>query len=103
MPNTALARKWLTYEQRPIIFAWVLINIVDTVLTCIALNMGASEMGAAYRMTGSLLYSTILKYLAVLLIAGIVVQIRRLRWLNYFVFGMLFVVSWNLAQIVSNI
>jgi hypothetical protein len=79
-----------------------LLNILDTLLTCVALNMGASELSVSYRLTGSLLFSTALKFLAVALIAGIVIQIQRLPWLNYFSAGMLCVVSWNLAQIACN-
>ena len=98
-----LTKKWLAFEEHPVVIAWLLINIIDTLLTCLALNMGASEIGMCYRLTGSMLASTGLKYLAVFLVAGIVIQIRRLFWLNWFVSGMLFVVSWNLAQIIVNI
>ena len=93
----------LIYHRHAAVTTWVIVNLVDTALTLIALNMGATEMGLCYRMTGSLYVSTAMKYLSVFLIVDILVQMERTRWLNWLIGGMLFVVAWNLAQIIVNL
>jgi hypothetical protein len=96
---TALA---LVYKKHTVVAAWLLLNILDTVLTMIALRMGATELGPMYQISGSMAVSTAIKYLSVFLFVDILVQIKRIEWLNWFAAGILLVVSWNLAQILTN-
>ena len=93
----------LVCATSPVVIAWLAVNVLDSLLTIIALRMGAAEISISYVLTGDLMASMALKYIAVFFIVGILVQINRLHWLNWFVAGMLLVLSWNLAQIICHI
>ena len=83
--------------------AWLAVNVLDSLITCLALRMGASEISFSYRLTGDMLATTVLKYSAVFLVIGILWQVRRVRWLSWLVVGMLFVLAWNLTQIICHL
>ena len=87
----------------PVVAVWFAINVLDSLLTCIALRMGATEMSISYQLTHSMVVSMGLKYLAVMMIIDILIQVRKITWLNWFVGGMIIVVAWNISQIISNI
>ncbi len=87
----------------PLVIAWLAVNVLDSLLTVLALRMGAVEISISYVLTGDLMASMALKYFTVFFMVIILAQIQRMRWLNWFISGMLFVVSWNLTQIVCNV
>ena len=86
-----------------VVTAWLVVNVLDTLLTCVALSMGATEMSLTYRLTHSILGATALKYLAVILVVGLLARLRRLEWLNWLVGSMLLVLAWNATQILTNL
>jgi len=102
-PAGTLAFTKFLFVCDPIVIAWLAVNVLDSLLTVIALRMGAVEISISYVLTGDLMASMALKYFAVFFMVIILVQIKRIHWLNWFVSGMLFVLSWNLTQIVCNI
>ena len=83
--------------------AWFGINLLDTIIMCLALNMGATQLSPSYELTHNLLAVVGTKYLAAMLILDILVQVKRIDWLYWFIGAMLSVVSWNLFQILCNL
>jgi hypothetical protein len=85
-----------------LILAWFGVNLLDTLIMCVALNMGATQVSPTYQLTRNLVAVVGAKYLAAMLIVDILTQVRRTIWLNWFIAAMLSVVSWNLVQILIN-
>ena len=102
-PRGTLAVTKFLCVRNPIVIVWLAVNVLDSLLTVIALRMGAVEISISYILTDDLMASMALKYFAVFFMVVILVQIKRIHWLNWFVSGMLFVLSWNLTQIACNI
>lgn len=80
--------------------AWLVVNLMDSVLTFALLRMGAEEAWLVYRVTDNIYWATVAKWCGVALVAGMLVWMNRLRWLRWFTLGIGLVVLWNLVALV---
>jgi hypothetical protein len=67
---------------------WVLFNLVDVVISGVAIRLGACEIGVLYQVSGSWLSLAINKMALALLIGGVLVYARKDSWLRLLSLGM---------------
>jgi hypothetical protein len=80
---------------------FIMLNVADVALTALALSLGSRELNYIYSALGSPILVATVKMLAVgILIPGLGLfhRSRLLNWLNI---GMVLVVSWNIAAVLS--
>lgn len=82
------------------IAAWLVVNLLDSLLTFALLRMGAEEAWLVFPVAHSIYWVTVAKWSGVALVVGMLVWMNRLRWLRWFTVGMVLVVLWNLTGIV---
>lgn len=87
-------------RHRWAIVAWLLVNLLDSVLTFALLRMDADEAWLVLPVAHSIYWTTMVKWSGVALIGGILVWMNRLRWLRWFTVGMVLVVLWNLIGLL---
>ena len=82
------------------VVAWLIVNLLDSVLTFVLLRMGVEEAWLVLPVVHSMYWVTVAKWSGVALVVGMLVWMNRLRWLRWFTLGMMLVVLWNLAGLV---
>lgn len=73
---------------------WIIFNVLDTAISWMAAQYGASEIGLLY-LSGSWWSLTINKMLLALLIGGLLVYIKKNSWLALLTVGMLGLCLYN--------
>ena len=70
---------------------WLTLNMLDVIISVLATQAGAIEIGLLYQLSGTWLATAINKMLLAILIGGILVYLRKNNWLsilNLGVFGL---------------
>jgi hypothetical protein len=80
--------------------AWLVVNLLDSVLTFVLFRMGGEESWLVLPVAHSMYWVTVAKWSGVALIGGMLVWMNRLRWLWWFTVGMVPVVLWNLIGLL---
>ncbi|MDP3052274.1 MAG: hypothetical protein Q8N42_02080 [bacterium] len=92
--------KWQAEQilrHRWALVAWLIANLLDSLLTFALLRMGGEEAWLVLPVAHSMYWVTVAKWSGVALVVGMLVWMNRLRWLRWFTVGMVPVVLWNLA------
>ena len=74
---------------------WLILNIMDIVISWLATRAGALEVGLLYQLYGTWLATSINKMMLVILIGVILVYFRRNNWLSLLNLGMLGLCFYN--------
>ncbi len=78
-----------------LLLLWVTLNIVDIVISLLATEAGAIEVGLLYQVTGTWLATSINKMLLAILIGVMLVYYRKNSWLSLLNLGMLGLCIYN--------
>jgi hypothetical protein len=79
-----------------VLFAlWLIFNVLDIIISVLATQMGAIEIGLLYQITGTWLATAINKTLLAILIGLLLVYLRKNNWLSVLNLGILGLCLYN--------
>ena len=67
---------------------WLTLNVLDIIISVLATQAGATEVGLLYQLSGTWLATAINKMLLAILIGGILIYFRKNTWLSVLSLGM---------------
>ena len=67
---------------------WLLFNVLDVIISLMATNAGATEIGILYQLSSDFLAASINKILLAILIGILLVYVRKTTWLSLLVLAM---------------
>lgn len=79
-----------------LISLWFALNIADTLLSFYLISQGGRELWFIRLVTDSMLWTTVIKYVVVVIVVLGLAWIGRLRWLIWFILPMIVLVTWLL-------
>ena len=74
---------------------WLFLNFMDVCISCLALQVGAIEVGFLPTVIGNFWVDVVNKGILALIIAGILVWLKKDKWLIALNIGMFLIVLWN--------
>ena len=90
-------------RERYAVILWLTLNIADSLLTYIIVYLGGVETGLVYRITDSMMITTIAKYACVVLIALILAKLHRLQLLYWLTLPVVLVVWLNARELILHL
>jgi len=79
-----------------LISLWFALNIADTLLSFYLISQGGRELWFIRWVTDSMMWTTVIKYIVVVIVVLGLAWIGRLRWLIWFILPMTVLVAWLL-------
>ena len=83
---------------------WLVLNIMDIVISLVATRAGAIEIGLLYQVSGDFLTGSINKMMLAILIGIILVYLKKINWLALLNLGMVGLCIYNgsvLLEVIS--
>jgi len=79
----------------PLFLLWLALNMLDIIISLMATQAGAIEIGILYQVSGTFLAASINKMMVAILIGVILVYFRKNNWLALLSLGMLGLCVYN--------
>lgn len=92
----SLVRRVFSLQTTLLILLWFALNIADTLLSFHLISQGGRELWFIHWFTGSMMWTTVIKYVVVVIVVLGLAWIDRLRWLIWFILPMIVLVAWLL-------
>ena len=92
----SLVKRALSLPSTLLISLWFALNVADTLLSFHLIGQGGRELWFVHRVAGNMLWTTVIKYIVVVITVLGLAWIGRLRWLIWFILPMTVLVAWLL-------
>ncbi len=92
----SLVKRALSLPSSLLISLWFALNIADTLLSFHLIGEGGRELWFVHSVTGSMIWTTVIKYVVAVIVVLGLAWIGRLRWLVWFILPMIVLVAWLL-------
>lgn len=99
--NAELTRTRVDWKFLLPIILWVGLNLTDSICTYNIIRLGGQENWFIFQWTQSMAITTVVKWLAVVLIPLILWKYKKVKWLWLFNAELMVIVGWNVWQLAT--